>query len=251
MDNYMKITCLIIEDDPNYREVISNYVTKIDSLQLIAACSNSIEAHSYISSGNIQLLFSDIQMEEMNGIEYIKSLKNPPLVIFITSYPKYALEGYDVEAVHFLEKPLHFNKFLRAVDRAIDRLKSIKSEKLQLAQPNKDHLFVSDKNQWIKLEYKEIIYIEAEGDFVNIITSEKKHIILVNLKNIEQQLPSDIFIRVHRFYIVNKTKISAITKDGEIMVNESIIPLGDTYKSKLYDFVLKGNLIRRSSSKEE
>jgi DNA-binding LytR/AlgR family response regulator len=245
----MKIKCLVIEDDPNYREIISGYIKKIDSLQLIAACADPMEAHQFIISDTIQLLFSDIEMGELSGIEYIKSLKNPPLVIFISSYPKYALEGYEVEAIHFLEKPILFSQFLKAVNRATTRLALAQDERVKFLKQEENHFYISDKNQWIKLEYNNVIYIEADGDFVNIITSEKKYLVLVNLKNIEGQLPSDIFIRSHRFFLVNKVKIHSISKDGQIKVDKYTIPLGDTYRENLHNLILRNRLIKRSPGK--
>ena len=241
----MKINCLIIEDDLIDRETILGFAGKIPSLHVLAACSNAIEANVYLASGDVELLFSDIEMADLSGLDLVKALKNPPPTIFITSFPNYAVEGFQVDAVDYLVKPITFERFLKAVNKASARV-TPRPALEKAVQMKDDHFFVRMEGHYVKLKYDDVIYIAAYGDFVKIYTPDATHIALVNLKSMEEQLPPSLFIRIHRSYLMNLSKIESIDS-SEIKASQYTIPLGQIYKDKVYALVLDKRLVKRFS----
>ena len=238
-----KINCLIVEDDLIQREVILGYVKRIPDLHVVASCSSALEANTYLSSSSVSLLFSDIEMEDISGLDFLKTLQSPPLTIFVTSFPHYAVDGFLVDAVDYLVKPVMFDRFLKAVNKAKERLDGRRHE-AESIRTQEDHFFIRKEGQYLKLHYDDVVYIAAFGDFVKIFTSTENHLTLVNLKHIEEQLPASIFIRVHRSYLVNVMKIHAL--DGsEIKADHYAIPLGQSYKDQVYSFVVSKKLVKR------
>ncbi len=240
----MEINCLIVEDDPIHREVILGYVKRIPDLHLVASCASAIEANTHLSSSSISLLFSDIEMKDISGLDFLKTLKNPPLTIFITSFPHYAVDGFAADAVDYLVKPVMFDRFFKAVNKARTRLDSRGSNAIESISTHDDHFFIRKDGRFVKLQYDEVVYISAFGDFVKIFTSIENHLTLVNLKHIEEQLPASMFIRVHRSYLVNVKKIDML--DGaEIKAGQYSIPLGQSYRDQVYAFVVDKKLVKR------
>jgi two-component system LytT family response regulator len=239
------INCLIIEDDPIYRDIIFGYARKISSLNVIATCSNALEANDHLQGNNIKLMFSDIEIGDLSGLDFVRTLQKPPFIIFITSYPDYAVQGFHVDAVDYLVKPVTFERFLKAVNRAADRIKTGD----QSTQPEVDHFFVRVDNQHLKLRFDDVIFIEADGDFVRINTLNATHMVLVNLKNIEEQLPSSLFIRTHRSYVVNLSKIETLD-NTEIKTTKGNIPLGKNFYENVYASVVDRKLVKRFGATE-
>lgn len=238
-------TCLIVEDEPLARNLLTEYVKKVPFLNLIKACSNPMEALEFISSNQVDILFLDIQMPEITGITLLKILQKKPLVILTTAYSEYALESYELDVVDYLLKPITFDRFLKSVDKASQRLisgtpASGSPEKIsqETAQP---FVFVKDGTKLVKINYDDILYVEGLKDYVTIHTKEKKVVSLQRLKSLEMQLPADRFIRIHHSYIVSLKAIDVIHK-GEVQIGAAYIPISDSYRKTFKEFIEKNQM---------
>jgi DNA-binding LytR/AlgR family response regulator len=229
---------LIVEDEPLARNLISEYVRKVPYLNLIKACSNALEAMEVLRTTPIDLLFLDVQMPEITGISFLKSLQKKPLVILTTAYSEYALEGYELDITDYLLKPITFERFLKAVDKVNLRMSGIAPapapEKAAEAPP--DFIFVKDGTKLVRIRWDDILYVEGLKDYVTIHTRTQKVISLQRLKVLEEQLPADKFIRVHNSFIIALDAIDSVHKD-KIQIGQALIPIGDTYKKGFRDFI--------------
>ena len=231
------IRCLIIDDEPLAIELLEDFVSKISFLTLEKSCSSAFEAISVIQEGNIDLIFSDIEMPEFTGIEFIKSLEKKPLFIFTTAYSHYAVEGFNLNAVDYLVKPIPFHRFLTAVNRA-QELFELKTEAEIPIQPSltmqsSDFIFVKSEYENLKVNLNTIRYIEGLKDYIKIYTNDPKPILTLNsLKAFEEKLP-DNFIRVHRSFIVSLNHINSVQRN-RIIIDKVYIPIGQNYKD---DFI--------------
>lgn len=240
----MKVNCLIIEDNPIDRETVLGFAKKVPCLNIVAVCSSAMEANTYLANGGVTLILSDIAMEEFSGLDFIRSLPNPPFVIFITSFPDYAVQGFQVDAVDYLVKPITFDRFLKAVNKAVARIQGENVTTQEVTEIKSDHFFIRVDGQYIKLKYDDVVYIEAHGDFIKINTVIGQHLVLVNLKNLEGQLPASLFMRVHRSYIVNLSHIDRID-NTDVVARQFTIPLGSIYREKVYASVVEKKLVKR------
>ncbi len=226
MNNIKKINCLVVDDEPLARDNIIEYINELPDLQLVDSCSNAIQAIEVLKSQSIDLIFLDINMPKLSGIEMLKTLSNPPLVIFTTAYPEYAVEGFELEAVDYLLKPIRFERFVKAVNKVI----------AQLSNGNNlignDYILLKSDKKTFKVEYQHIYYFQAYGDYVKVVTNEGNITIHRTMKSIEDEIPSDQFIRVHKSYIASLKHIKSI-EGNMIHVNEETIPIGASYKEKL------------------
>lgn len=226
--------CLIIDDEPLAIELLEDFVSKTPFLELISSCSNAIEATSILKKNKIDLIFTDIEMPDFSGIEFVKSLDIKPLFIFTTAYSHYAIEGFNLNAVDYLVKPIPFHRFLKAVNRAQD-LYLLKKEDNSpsikaLSSPN--FIFVKSDYENIKLNFGDIKYFEGLKDYIKIFsTSHKPILTLSNFKKIEEKLPEDLFIRVHRSYIVSLKYINSVQRN-RILIDGVRIPIGQNYKDE-------------------
>ncbi|MDP3359028.1 MAG: LytTR family DNA-binding domain-containing protein [Lutibacter sp.] len=226
--------CIIIDDEPLAVELLEDFVSKIPDLILVSSCSNGIDAVSILQNNKIDLIFLDIEMPDFSGIEFIKSLETKPLFVFTTAYSHYAIEGFNLNAVDYLVKPIPFHRFLKAVNRAQelyllkkeDNLPSIKN----LGNPN--FIFVKSDYENIKLNFDDIKYFEGLKDYIKIFsTSHKPILTLSNFKKIEEKLPEVLFIRVHRSYIVSLKHINSVQRN-RILIDGVRIPIGQNYKDE-------------------
>lgn len=237
----MKVNCLVIDDDPISRTIVCNYINQVDSLYLVASCENPVQAMSYLYNTHIHIVFSDIEMPVLNGLDFIKSLKEPPLFIFITSHQEYALEGFEVNATDFLTKPFTYARFFKAVNKALELIAGNEKEVIDI---QKDYFFVKLDSKLIKLYFDEVLYVEAQKDYVKIYTNTgKPQLVWLNLKHIEEQFPADLFVRTHRSYIVNISKVDVILNE-EVIIGNASIPLGMSYKENVLK-VIDPKLIKR------
>jgi DNA-binding LytR/AlgR family response regulator len=211
----MKINCVIVEDEPLARNLLADYVQKVPSLNLIEACSSPIVALEVLRRNAVDLLFLDVQMPELTGISLLKVLQKRPLVIMTTAYSQYALEGYDLDLVDYLLKPITFERFLRAVDKVTQRLQ--RSVVLQPPDTQKSNapveqpfVFVKDGTKLVKVVFEDILYVEGLKDYVTIHTKTQKIVSLQRLKTLEDQLPVDKFIRIHNSFIVALNAIDVV-----------------------------------------
>jgi DNA-binding LytR/AlgR family response regulator len=233
------IKTLLVDDEPLALEILETYIQQIPGLQLIAKCNNALEANEILQQQEIDLVLMDIQMPQMTGIELIKSLASPPKVIFTTAYPEFAIQGFELNAIDYLLKPIAFNRFLKAVNKVMTTVYGQDKAKEISAQ---DFIFVKADKKLIKLNYDEILYIEGLKDYVIIYTDIARIVTLQTMKSLEEKLPDQIFLRVHRSYIVNIHKIKSIHSDDiEIIVkNQSRqIPIGNNYSENINKVILE------------
>ncbi|RYF88797.1 MAG: response regulator transcription factor [Chitinophagaceae bacterium] len=240
-------TYLIADDDPVYREIISNQLALIPGLTCIAVCDSAIAALAQLKHSSPDLLILDIEMPGLTGIELAKSLSSLPMIIFISSHSSYAADAFDVDALDYLVKPVAMHRLIRAIDKArqMAELKRALPVGDSLRQDDEQSFFIRDKNSYVRIAYEQVQYIESLGDFVNIyLTDGDKKIALVNLKNMEQQLPASKFIRISRTHMVNKDKITAVDSNF-VSLNKIQLPVGKTYADAVQQAVVGSNAIRR------
>lgn len=227
------IRCLIVDDEPLAREILGQYVSQSDELQLVGACKNANEVVELLQKESVDVLFLDIQMPGISGMALMKSLENPPLVVFTTAYDQYAVEGYEVSAVDYLLKPISPDRFKKAVEKVKDMIRYKKSSSNDL-----DYMFIRADYQDIKVMFDDILYVEGLKDYVKVVTKEKRIITLTNIKGMLEKLPQDRFIRVHKSYIVAKDKVQTV-KGTILTIDDKEIPIGLTFKD---NFMKRMNL---------
>lgn len=235
----MNLNCVIVEDEPLARNLMIEYVKKVPSLTLIEACSNPLTVIDVLRSNQVDLLFLDVQMPELTGISLLKVLQKRPLVILTTAYSEYALEGYELDVADYLLKPITFERFLKAIDKVTQRLEAksapVVTEKIvhEIGQP---FVFVKDGTKLVKVLLEDILYVEGLKDYVTIHTRDRKIVSLQRLKALEDQLPSDQFIRIHNSFIIALRAIDVIHK-GDVQIREAMLPIGETYKKSFREFI--------------
>lgn len=222
--------CLIVDDNKMARMALEQLVRQVPSLELVAECSDAMEADNHLNNTAVDLLLLDIEMPEMTGLELIKKLgQNRPLIIFTTAKKDYAAEAFELNVVDYLVKPIALPRFKQAIEKAAEALESNKEEvKLE----EQEFVFVKDNGVLKRISIDEILFLEAMGDYVKVHTAQKFHVVHATLKSIEEKLPSTKFIRVHRSYIVAINKIDYI-QEGTIRIGKINIPVADTHKSNL------------------
>lgn len=240
----MQHTCLIVEDEPLARNLLTEYVKKVPFLNLVKACSNPMEALEVLRSNTIDILFLDIQMPEITGITLLKILQKKPMVILTTAYSEYALESYELDVVDYLLKPITFDRFLKAVDKASQRINSPglhQNNEKPPGEASQDFVFVKDGTKLVKINLEDILYVEGLKDYVTIHTKTQKVVTLQRLKSLEMQLPADKFIRVHHSYIIALKAIDVVHK-GEVQIGNAMIPISDSYKKAFKDLIDKNQM---------
>ena len=222
------INCLVVDDEPIAREGILEYIRQIDYLNAVAQCKSAAEAAGLLQKNKIDLIFTDIQMPKLNGIEFVKALANPPLIIFTTAFSEYALEGFELDVVDYLLKPISFPRFLKSVEKAQNYLHA-RNKEVSITQ---DFFFIKCNGKIEKIILAEVIYIEAMANYVIIHTRQKKYITYLTFSGIEHQLPADLFVRIHKSFLV---AISAIqTIDGNEVITDSMrLPLSKNYRNEV------------------
>jgi DNA-binding LytR/AlgR family response regulator len=240
------IKVLIVDDEPLAQDVIETYVHKVPELQLVGTCKNAIEASSILKNESVDLIFLDIQMPQLSGIDFLKSLTKKPLVIITTAFSDYAVEGFELNVVDYLLKPISFNRFLLAINRIIDSKASSVNEAISKESNNKDsYFFVKADKKMVKINHADILYIEGLKDYVIIKLAKSRLVTLQTMKSLEDKLPSEIFKRIHRSYIVNLDKLEAIVgntvevREGEQQIK---LPIGKNYKDELITLINKNRL---------
>ncbi|HON53021.1 MAG TPA: LytTR family DNA-binding domain-containing protein [Bacteroidales bacterium] len=221
--------CVLVDDEPLARDVLQTYIEQVPYLQLIGICKNVFEASQYLSKESIDLLFLDIQMPEINGVAFAHSLQNAPMIIFTTAYSQYAIEGFDLQAVDYLLKPISPERFLKAVTKAYE-IYMFKNQ-IHNQEINQDFMFVKSEYQTVKINFNDITYIEGLKDYVKIYCGKKMIVTLMNMKHIYEKLPKNLFIRVHKSYIIHIHAIEKIDRQ-RILIQSKYIPIGDVYKDE-------------------
>ena len=234
-------SCIIVEDEPLARNLLTAYISKVPKIQLIQTFSNAIDALDYLRDNQVDILFSDIQMPEVTGITLLKLLQKKPLIILTTAYSEYALEGYELEVFDYLVKPISFERFLKSIEKGIARLDNSQPgvpeiKEVQSGTNAPDYIFVKDGTKLIKINLSEILYIEGLKDYVCIYTTSRKIVSLQTMKSLESTLPKDRFIRIHNSYIIAFEAINEIEKD-RVIIGKSTIPVSDTYKKAFRELI--------------
>ena len=233
----MKLKCIITDDEPIARKGLQSYVERIDFLELVGVCEDAIQLNKQLKSQQADLLFLDIEMPYMTGIELLNSLSNPPKVIITSAYAEYAIKGYDLEVSDYLLKPISFERFLKAVNKVYDQLISSQTPVVQ------DYLFVKTSLKLEKIRFNDMRFIEGVENYVAIYTSDGKIITHTTLRTILQKLPPERFVQVHKSYLVNIDKIDSI--EGNLLgIGKSKIPLSRTYKEAALEIILKNKLLK-------
>ncbi|MEI8049517.1 MAG: LytTR family DNA-binding domain-containing protein [Bacteroidota bacterium] len=239
----MNIRCIAIDDEPLAVKKIAGYIQKVPFLELVAECRSASEAMSTLDSTDVQLLFIDINMPDISGMEFVKSLTNKPYIVFTTAYSEYAVEGFQVEAVDYLLKPITFSNFLKAATKVKNLMELTSNNQKESFRTTANHLFVKSDYKLIRIELDDIKYIESQHEYIKIhLVNSTPVMTQLSLKSMEEQLPSDRFMRVHRSYIVNLAKISVIERNRIVFDGKVYIPVSEQYKEKFQEYI-DGNFV--------
>ena len=258
----MKYRCIIIEDNILERDALEMKLNKIDSLVVKAVLADGMEAVSVLKNEDIDIVFSDIDMPDLSGIELLKSLKNPPVFIFISSHSEHAAESFNLDVIDYIVKPAKIERLIKAVDKAIEYINAKRKvlaetpvKTVTTSQPATDfirtidaheYFFIKENNNYIKLNMGDVLFIESMGDFSKISTTgNKSHMVLISLKNLEKQLPENLFIRVHKQYIINVLHIKNISVSDIKLSNNLMIPVSIAYKQALQDNLINKKTLTR------
>ncbi len=223
------MNCIVVDDDQLSRLAISKCVERTDFLNLVEVCSDAFEAMKVVREHDIDLIFLDIEMPEMTGMEFIQALKDIPQIILITAKKDYAAEAFNYDVTDYIVKPVNYPRFLKAVEKA-----RLIADNVQSESPEADHIFIKKDAQLMRLELNEILFVEAFADYVNIHTETARYTVLSTMKAIQNKLPESDFIRVHRSYIVRVDKILSL-EDSVISVGKQTMPVSRSYKPDLMD----------------
>jgi DNA-binding LytR/AlgR family response regulator len=238
----MKLNCLIIDDEPVARSGMEEYVNEVDFLNLIGKCENPLKAASYLKDHQIDLLLLDIHMPKLSGIEFLKTLKEPPMVIFTTAYSEYALEGYSLDIIDYLMKPVSFDRFLRAVQKASD----FYALKHKAKAVDQEYFFIKCDSKYERINFSELLFIESLQNYVVIHTGERKYITYLTLSAVEEQLPQQQFMKIHKSYLIALNKVKAIEGNEVVLQNNHHIPISRALKDEVMNRILGNNLLKRS-----
>lgn len=232
-DNENKIaSCLVVDDEPMARDVLRRYIEKVPTLKLADECSNAIDALVVLQNSNIDLIFLDIRMPELLGTDFVKALRNPPKIIFTTAFKEYALEGYDLDVIDYLLKPVRFERFLKAVNKAFPK----KDELIQnISSVNErktgtDFIYLRVDRKLVKIILSEVLYIESARDYVKVFTNDKCFVTRQTISSIEAMLSGNEFVRIHRSYIVAVNKVKSLTSEL-VEIGATELPIGKFYKN--------------------
>lgn len=221
--------CLVVEDEPLAQNVLKKYIVEHPLLELAAVCSDAVEAQQWLARQQAAIVFLDINLPRLSGISLLKSLSRPPLVIFTTAYPEFAVEGFELDAVDYLVKPFSFERFLKAVNKALEKLER-KEPGSALAATS---VFIKADKKVYKVNLADILYIEALDDYVKMVTTQAHYLVHDTLKSLQEELPAEQFMRVHKSYIIASNKIVFI-EGNYVKIGEKDIPIGASYREEVF-----------------
>jgi DNA-binding LytR/AlgR family response regulator len=229
----MKIRCIIVDDEPLAQRVIEKHAADVPWLEVAGKCGNALDAMNFLHEQQVELMFLDINMPKLSGMDLLKAMKKPPLVIITTAYPEYALEGYELNVLDYMVKPVSFERFLKAVEKAREMILSKQSQaaKSRVAGQGEDaFIFIKSSKKTYKVNLINILYIEALGDYVKVFTTDKMIVTYQSLKNIETLLPPRTFPRIHKSFIISLSKVELI-EGNQVKIRDRMIPIGTNYKA--------------------
>ncbi len=230
----MSIRCIIVDDEPIAARGIAGYAEKVSFLEVAAIFNSALELNDFLRKESADVVFLDIEMPYLTGINWLRSVKNPPKIIFTTAYDRYAIEGFELDIVDYLLKPVSFDRFLKAANK-------IQS----LFDQTGDHIFVKTEGRLEKVFYKQITHVEGMQNYVVFHVDEKKLISHLTLKAVEEQLPGSLFLKTHKSYIVNKAEVRSIEGLRITLTNEVTIPIGKTQKNEVYSHITSHKILRK------
>lgn len=240
----MEIKCIIIDDEPIARKGLREYIADIDFLSLEAEFDSPVTAAGHLGREEPRILFLDIQMPRLTGIDFLKSLKDAPPVIFTTAYPQYALDSYDLNALDYLVKPISFDRFLKAALKAKEYYEIREKNSAVSSEPGSGHFFIKSDSRLVKILFSDILYVEAMQNYVVITTTQKKHITYLTFRSVEDYLPTQGFIKTHKSFIVAADKVDSI-EGNLIRIGKYEIPVSRNLKEEVMEKLLKGRFLRR------
>lgn len=242
------IRCLVVDDEPLALHILEDYISKMPFLKLVKATTNPIEALTMVQAAEADLVFLDVQMPELTGIQFLKIANGKAKVILTTAYPQYALEGYELDVVDYLLKPIAFDRFFKSVQKAQSLIQPVaakpvvvQAEPVQQDDFSTDFIFVKTEHKIQKVYLHDIMFIEGLKDYISIFTSTERIITLQGMKKMEDALPEKHFVRVHKSYIVALNKIDSIER-SRIQIGDKIIPVGDTYRDEFFRMIENKNI---------
>jgi len=235
------VKCIIVDDEPIATQVIQNYLDKLDTFKIVQICNNALKAFEFMQSNPVDLVFLDIQMPKMSGLEFLKALQNPPKVIIVTAYREYAYEGFELDVVDYLLKPVSFERFLKAINKynsiSSDIVK-IRDDSDPVLESENEFIWVRADRKNVKIRIGDIRYVEGLKDYVKIFAEDNMIISKIPLKKMEQNLPADKFMRIHRSYLISTKKITAFNNEG-IEIGTIQLPIGKNYKDSVLSLLEK------------
>lgn len=229
----MKTRCLIVDDEPFARKLIRGHVEKLENFEIVAECGDAMKALNVLREKQVDLMFMDIQMPQISGIEFMKTLKNPPKVIITTAYCEYALEGFELDVVDYLLKPITFERFLKSVNKFYQLNQDdvmVVSGAVSDLMPDEAFLYVKENKKVVKIYLSEIKYIEGLSEYIQIFTDKRKIITKTSMSQMEEKLPSEKFLRIHKSFIVSMNKIEAFTANT-VEIQGKELPIGRSFKN--------------------
>jgi len=238
------LKCIAVDDEPLALDIIKDYIEKIPFLEFKGCFDNPLYAINYIQGNPVDLIFLDIHMEELTGIQLIRTLKVKPQIIFTTAYASFALEGYELDVTDYLLKPVSFERFLMAANKAYERYKlilgnrSFHESEMVISNPRNDYFFVKADYKLQKINFSDVLFVEGQGDYLKIYTPKENIMTLQSFKKMEDILPPAFFIRIHRSYIVAMDKIENVVRN-QVSIAGYTLPIGNTYKDEFYELLQK------------
>lgn len=234
------MTCIVIDDEPLARKGIQLLIEQLPQLQLLGEFSNVIDADEFLKNTAVDILFLDIHMPRMNGMEFLKSTQPSSKVIITTAYPQFAVEAFELDVTDYLVKPIRFERFYKAIHKA-QQAKNVTTTKIS---PEEEYIFIRSERKYIRSNFCEIDYIEGLKDYVIIHCGADKHIVATNLKTIQISLPANLFMRISKSFIVNVSKIKSIDHEW-VLLHSQKLPIGDNFKTSVLDFIHNKKILKR------
>lgn len=225
------MNCIIVDDNKMARTALKKLIEQVDSLELKEECASPVDAYNYLLKENVDLVFLDVEMPGMTGIELVKNIEKRPIIILITSKTDYAVEAFELNVADYIIKPVTLSRFMVAVSKAKE-LFEIKGQKIELNEKDKEYMFVRSNSVLTKIKIKDITYIQALGDYVNIYTIDSRYTVHITLKGMEEKLPEDKFYRLHRSYLIALDHIDKV-EEGTAFIGKHPVPIGEQYKKEL------------------